>query len=85
VTPVLFDIAVSNKGLRDEDSIDMLQIIRGSGSFCVGMIYGWTTDLFTAIQNSLGMGKSFNAASKIESLLPAMQGNIDDSMAFFVE
>jgi len=73
VTPVLFDISVSNKGLRDEDSIDMLQIVRGSGSFCTGMIYGWTTDLFTAIQDTLGMGKSLNAASKIESLRDKMQ------------
>jgi hypothetical protein len=85
VTPVLFDISVSHKGLRDDDSIDMLQIIRESGSFCAGMIYGWTTDLFTSIQSTLGMGNKFNAASQIEKLRDTMQGNIDKTMEFFAE
>ena len=85
VTPVLFDVAVSHKGLRDEDSIDMLQIVRDSGSFCVGMIYGWTTNLFTSIQDTLGFGKKFNAASQIEKLRDTMQGNIDKTMEFFEE
>ena len=85
VTPVLFDMSVSHKGLRDDDSIEMLQIVRDYGSFCVGMIYGWTTDLFTGIQNSLGMGKSFNAASQIEKLRNKMQENIDKTMEFFGE
>jgi len=85
VTPVLFDMSVSHKGLRDDDSIEMLQIIRNSGSFCVGVVYGWTTALYMDIMGTLGEGRKFNAASRIEKLKDAMQANIDRSMQFFID
>ncbi|MCL2816429.1 MAG: hypothetical protein FWD23_17680, partial [Oscillospiraceae bacterium] len=46
VTPVFYDLAVSQKRLRNDDSIDMLEIIRDSGSFDVGCVYGWTSEFY---------------------------------------
>jgi ABC-type glycerol-3-phosphate transport system substrate-binding protein len=66
VTPVLFDVSVSHKRLRDEESIEMLQIIRNSGSFDVGSVYGWTSALYDGINNSIGLGDTIQIASTID-------------------
>ncbi|MCL2774116.1 MAG: hypothetical protein FWD71_12300 [Oscillospiraceae bacterium] len=83
VTPVLFDISVSQKQLRNDDSIDMLQIIRNSGSFEVGCAYGWVNTLYDAIGSNVGQGKSFDIASQIDKNVPKMQANIDKTMELF--
>ena len=83
VTPVLFDISMSQKRLRNEDSIEMLGLIRNSGSFDVGSAYGWTTDFYNAIASSLGNGNSFRAASQIERSKPRIELSIEKTMEFF--
>jgi ABC-type glycerol-3-phosphate transport system substrate-binding protein len=83
VTPVLFDVSVSQKMLRNEDSIEMLQIIKNSGSFDVGSAYGWTTDFFNAIAGTLGHGRAFDAVSEIERTMDRMNANIERTMEFF--
>jgi len=83
VTPVLFDISVSQKQLRNDDSIDMLQIIRNSGSFEVGCAYGWVNPLYDAIAGNVGQGKKFDITSQIEKNIPKMQANIDKTMEIF--
>ena len=83
VTPVLFDISMSQKRLRNEESIEMLKFIRNSGSFDVGSAYGWTTDFYNSIASTLGTGKSFNAASQIERNKPKIEASIEKTMEFF--
>jgi ABC-type glycerol-3-phosphate transport system substrate-binding protein len=56
VLPVYYDVNVSQKGLRNEDSIEMLGIIRDSRFFDIGMAYGWTSDLYSAIESALNAG-----------------------------
>jgi hypothetical protein len=41
VTPAFYDIAVSQKRLRNEESIEMLRIIRDSKFFNTGLAYGF--------------------------------------------
>ena len=83
VTHVLFDVVVSQKRLRNEDSIEMLKIIKNSGSFEVGCAYGWTNDFYTAINDSIGRGSSFSAASRIERGKDKMITNIAKTMDMF--
>ena len=83
VTPVLFDVSVSQKRLRNDDSIDMLQIIKNSGSFEIGCAYGWTNTFYDAIRGSLGMGKTFNATSQIEKTRDKILSAIEKTMELF--
>jgi ABC-type glycerol-3-phosphate transport system substrate-binding protein len=81
VTPVFFDLSVSYKGLRDEDSIEMLQIIRAYGSVDMGVAYGWSIELFLNIATTLSMGGNFQAVVMIDRQRDRIQSNIDNTMA----
>ena len=83
VTPILFDVSVSQKRLRNEESIEMLQLIKNSGSFDVGSAYGWTTDFYNSIKSTLGMGKTFGAAARIEKSKDKINASIEKTMEFF--
>ncbi|MCL2774714.1 MAG: hypothetical protein FWD71_15410 [Oscillospiraceae bacterium] len=83
VTPVLFDVAVSQKQLRNDDSIDMLQIIKNSGSFEIGIAYGWVNTLSDAIRNNIGQGKTFDIVSQIDKTADKINANIDKTMQLF--
>ena len=83
VTPVLFDVSMSQKRLRNEESIEMLQVIKNSGSFDVGSAYGWTTDFYNSIKSTLGMGRPFNAASQIERAKGKIEASMERTMEFF--
>ena len=80
VTPVLFDSVVSQKRLRNEESIEMLNIIRNSGSFNVGSAYGWTNTFYDVIGDTLGNGKTINAASEISKNIDKILVKIDETM-----
>lgn len=82
ITPVFFDVTMSQKRLRTEESIDMLYIIKDSLYFDVGIAYGWTSTLIYNIRDSLDAGKGSNSASAIEKNLPRVQAEIDKSMGF---
>jgi hypothetical protein len=83
VTPVYFDVSVSQKKLRNEDSIEMLQIIKNSGSFEIGMAYGWTNDFYFAIHLEVGSGSKFDIASQIEKHRDKINANIEKTMELF--
>jgi len=79
VTPIFFDVTVSQKRLRNDDSIDMLQIIRDNNSFNVGFAYGWIEDFFYPISQS----KDVNMASQTEKYKDKIIANIEKTMEFF--
>ncbi|MCL1859361.1 MAG: hypothetical protein FWF92_09025 [Oscillospiraceae bacterium] len=83
VTPVLFDVSVSQKQLRNEESIDMLQIIKNSGSFEIGMAYGWTNSFYDIIRTKLGEGISMDITSEIEKNSDKITSNIQKTMELF--
>jgi len=82
VIPALFDVTITNKALRDEDSLEMLEIIKNSRVYDFFTIYNWgdmlniynniynkrTNNLFSAVEKSTG---------KIEA---AMKKTIDELM-----
>jgi len=56
VTPVFFDVHMSQKELRTEESTQMLQIIRDTSIFDIGRIYAWSFDINQAIFNNIIAG-----------------------------
>ena len=83
VTPVLFDISVTQKQLRNEESIEMLQLMKDSGSFEIGIGYGWTNPFYDVIRSKFGEGKEMNIASEIEKATPKINANIEKTLALF--
>ena len=73
--PVYYDVTVSQKGLRNEDSIEMLQIIRGTRSTLVSNIFGITTDLDSALHSIVVNGQT-TAASTIASAESRVEENL---------
>jgi len=80
ITPVFFDVTMSQKRLRTEESIDMLYIIKDSLYFDVGIAYGWTSSLVYNIRDALDSGKKSNVASTIEKQKGKVQAEIDKTM-----
>ena len=80
--PVYYDVTVSQKGLRNEDSIEMLQIVRNSRSTQVMNIYGVTTDLDNSLHQIIIKGQT-NAASTIASAETKVEANLEKVLSAF--
>ena len=76
VLPVYYNVTIAQKGLRDDESIEMLEIIQSSRYFDIGRVFGWTTDLYNSIETSLLKGKS-DVASTIAKQKSKVEKNID--------
>ena len=79
VLPVYYNTIVEQKGLRNEDSIEMLNIIRSSNSVELGVLFGWTSDLMTTIRTKLYAGDGA-LASTIEKKQSTIEKNIQKTM-----
>lgn len=79
VTPVFFDVTMSQKRLRNEESIEMLQIIKDSVIYDVGTAYGWTSDIYVSITDALDKGNN-NAASQIEKQRDKVASKIEQTL-----
>lgn len=49
VLPIYYEVTLNQKGLRNEDSIEMMDYIRDSLYFDASMAYGWTESLSSGI------------------------------------
>ncbi len=81
VLPIYYDVNVSQKGLRNEESIEMLALIRDTRFFDIGKSYGWTSALYSDIEALLKVGDS-SIASVIASDKPAILENIRKTMTY---
>ncbi len=77
--PAFIDRSVTNKGLRDEDSVEMLGIIRSTTIIDMGMVYGWTNKLIDALCANVKQ-KDNSFASTVAKYEQAVQQSIDDSL-----
>ena len=85
VLPVYYDVTVSQKGLRNEDSIEMLKIIRDGRGIDVASFLGINGDLNTAINNLVSRGGTDEPASIVASQKRVIEKNIETVMAAFGE
>ena len=78
VLPVYYDVTVSQKGLRNEDSIDMLKIVRETrGIECTG-VYNITTALSNSLKKlvTADAGNASGAASTVASAKESVEANL---------
>lgn len=80
VVPVYFDNTVAHKGLRNENSVEMLEIMKYSRSADIAVVYGWNSDLAATIQSNVFAGKS-DAASVVASKKTAILTEIEEFTA----
>ncbi len=62
VMPVYYS-SLCYKGLRDDDSVDMLEIISESRAADLGRVYGWSYDFLNSIGGDILKGKPETASS----------------------
>ena len=80
VLPVYYDITVSQKGLRNEESIEMMKILRDNRSIDFMQVYKITEDVMNALASQIsgGSGDVSGAASVIASNKSAVEQNLSD-------
>ena len=78
VLPIYYNVTVAQKGLRDDESIEMLEIIQSSRYFDTGRIYGWTNSLHNSIEKSLLAGNG-DLASNVAASKDQVKENIAKS------
>ncbi len=78
VVPIYYDNYISHKGLRDEDSLEMLEIMTRTRCMDVGMAYGWCSQFITTMNYDIGAGKA------IASLVAANKDSINNAIADFI-
>ena len=68
------------KALRNEDSIDMLEIIRDSRYYDIGQAYGWSETIKEVFRNAVTKGNT-EVASGIESVRTSIETSIESVMS----
>ena len=79
VLPAYYKVRVSQKSLRNDDSIEMLDIIRHSLYYDASRTYGWSEELVNAIHNAVINGDN-NVASIIAAKKSAVEENITKTL-----
>lgn len=79
VLPNYYNIRVSQKSLRNDDSIEMLKIIHNSLVYDAGNAYGWTLDLMNQVRSAIVAGNP-DVASTIASNKSIVEENIQKTL-----
>ncbi len=82
VVPIYYDNYISHKGLRDEDSLEMLEIMTRTRCMDVGMAYGWCGKFITNMNYAIDGTKTITSmvASNKESINTAITDFINQYM-----
>ncbi len=80
VVPVYFDNTVAHKGLRNENSVEMMEIMRYTRSADISVVYGWNSQLAGTIQ-----GNVFKGTTEAASVLASHKGAIETKIEEFME
>ena len=79
VLDAYFDVTVAQKGLRNDDSIDMLQIIKRGRSYDIGVAYQWFNSIGDVVYNKVTVGDG-DVVSAIEGKKASVQAEIDKTL-----
>lgn len=80
VVPVYYNSVVEHKGLRNEDSIEMLEIMRRTKGVDISVIFNWNSSLSTSLYTML-----FEGNSQVASTVASAKKGIETSVAEFKE
>ncbi len=81
VIPVYYNNVVEHKGLRNEDSVEMLEIMRQTRAVDIAIVFSWAAGLNTDITNKLFNGDN-QVSSVVASQKPAVESAIAEFLAF---
>ncbi len=84
VLPEFFDNTVSQKGLRNEDSIEMLELIRETRGFDIAWMYQLTSQITSAVSSMIVNGNG-EPASTIAENREAVEAKIEATFEAFAE
>ena len=84
VIPVYYNSVVEHKGLRNEDSIEMLDIMRQNKGVDIGAIYAWNVDLSASLRTLIYKGDS-QVASTIAKAQPGIETKIAEFKKFLTD
>ncbi|MCI8386861.1 MAG: hypothetical protein HFE63_00140 [Clostridiales bacterium] len=79
-----YDTYLTNKGVRNDDSADMLKIIRDTRIVNVGRMFGWTNSVINSITSTLKKGDP-SVASAIASAKSSVEANIERTLELMNE
>jgi hypothetical protein len=82
--PIYFNVVVEQKGLRNDNSIEMLNIIRDTRGIDIGDVFGWTSTLASDIAVKVFNGDD-TAASNVAKQRKSIQASIDKMITKFDE
>lgn len=82
VLPLYYGQTISQKGLRDENSIEMLEIINETRRSEPGMIFGITTNLVNSLTTTIQTAAG-DAASVMASNKETVEGYIEELVEAF--
>ena len=77
--PVYYDTVVEQKGLRNQDSIEMLDIVLSSKTVDLSTLFGWNGALVTSLRSKYFSGKD-DVASIIEKQKTKIEQSISDTL-----
>ncbi len=77
-----YETYLTQKGVRNEDSADMLKIVRDTRVINIGHMFNWTNSVLSSITSSLENGDA-SVASVIDSAKPSIKESIEKTMASF--
>ncbi|MBQ2707542.1 MAG: hypothetical protein IJF67_04700, partial [Clostridia bacterium] len=81
VTPAFYDVTLTGKTIRDEDSAEMLEIIYGSKIYDIGYFFQWG-DLTNIVLNSYN-AKDINISSFYKAAESAASQGVEDALEVF--
>jgi hypothetical protein len=84
ILPSYFDVVVSQKGLRNEDSIRMLNIIRDTRGIDLGDVYGWSASLASSIADKVFLGDDA-VVSDVAAQKTSIEASIEEMLQKFAE
>lgn len=83
LTVAYYDVSMTNKFIRDEESARMLDVILANRVYDLGYIYDWG-GLYSGLR-AVVTGNTGNFASKYESLTPAFNAAMQKTVDYFLE
>lgn len=79
-----YETYLTQKGARNEDSAEMLRIVRDTRIINVGKMFGWTEGVTNSITNLMEKGDA-SVASAIAKAKPSIEKSIDKTLTAMAE
>lgn len=79
VMPLFYNERISQKALRDDDSIEMLALISGTRCLDIGRLYGWSDSLYQILRKATE-GQKKTVASDLASKLDKIEASIEKTV-----